>query len=102
MQTALVEILINGEVLNTIVKPVTPAEALVLKSIHGHDCIARPVFNGEITRSNEEEADRLRKIYGDKTFRKVFPGALPRLPISLGEAGVAVEEAPVKTKKKAD
>ena len=100
MQTALVEVLLNGEVLNTVVKPVTPAEAMLLKSIHGHDCIANPVSNGTIDRAPAVEIERLRKLYGVKAFSKVFPGALPRLPISLAEAGINVaEEAPAKKVK---
>ena len=105
MQTALVEVLLNGEVLNTVVKPVTPAEIMVLKSIHGHDCISNPVDNGSIERTASDETERLRKVYGVKAFGKVFPGALPRLPVSMSEAGVdlATETpAPKKAKTKSE
>jgi hypothetical protein len=91
MQTAQVEILINGEVLNTVVKPVTVAEAVILKSLHGSDCLLNPV-------SDKDESDRLRSVYTDKVVRKVFPGSIPSLPKTFSEVGIDVGE-PARSRK---
>lgn len=105
MQTATAEILLNGELSTTVVKPVTAPEAVVLRHLHGNDALVNVKFLEDRSVSNAEEIERLKMTYGDDVFAKVFPGALPSLPVSFAAAGIEAEGVPTaKTfaKSKAD
>jgi hypothetical protein len=102
MQTANIEILLNGELTTTIVKPVTPAEAVILRHLHGDDALINGKALADSSVSNEDEVERLKLVYGDKVFAVCFPGALPKLPATFAEAKVEVEgfAAPKAAKSK--
>jgi hypothetical protein len=88
MQTAIVEILLNGNIQHTTTRRVTPAEIVVLRHIHGDDSVVLPLEIESIKRSNTDEVNRLKAIYGDDVFKAVFPGAMPKVPTDLSEVGV--------------
>jgi hypothetical protein len=73
---------------------VTPAEAALLIKLHrpsaGQMPILQPVAVGEVERSDFEELDRLRKIYGGKTIKAAWPGVTPTLPQAFSDVGVKV------------
>lgn len=100
METALIEVLLNGNVGNTVTKRVTAAEVAILKNIHGEDAVTNAADISKSSRSNAEEVDRLRQFYGKKAVDAVFPGAMPTLPTSLAAVGieVAAERQPRKQK----
>lgn len=104
MQTAQAEILLHGNIGSTVVRIVTPAEVPILRLIHGDDAVVNVVPKEAIKRTNAEEVERLKAFYGEELFAKVFPGALPKLPDTLAEVGVApaeeVEEIQIKPLKK--
>jgi hypothetical protein len=85
MQTAIVEVLLNGSLQNTVVREATAAEIVLLRSIHGDDAVVNVTPIKFQARSQAEEIDRLKKFYGDETFKKVFPGSVPKLPMDLSE-----------------
>jgi len=88
MQTAIVEILLNGNIQHTVTRRVTPAEIVLLKHIHGDDSVVAPVEIESVKRSNTDEVNRLKQQYGDDVFKAVFPGAMPKVPTDLSEVGV--------------
>jgi hypothetical protein len=92
MQTAQAEILLHGNISSTVVRIVTPAEIPILRSIHGDDAVINIEPKGDTKRTNAEEVERLKGFYGDVAFAKVFPGALPKLPMTLAEVGAAAPE----------
>lgn len=94
MQTALIEILLGGELTNTVVKPVSVPEAIILKRLHGDDALRDGKYAGESALGNAEEIDRLKLTYGDRVFESAFPGALPSLPTTFAAAGIEVEGLP--------
>ena len=78
---------------------VTPAEILILQAIHGASAVVniRPVKQDR--RSNNEEWDRLQGTYGRSSdglmdagngelLTKLFPGAMPKLPVTLKDIGM--------------
>jgi hypothetical protein len=101
----------GGSLLHTIpVVDATPAEILILKSIHGDDSTVdiRPTKMAK-TRQ-EDEWDRLSRKYdqgaamaapGDEArslMAKLFPGAVKKLPISLKEIGLGHLMSPASIK----
>ena len=101
MQIAIVEILLNGDVQHTITRPITAAEVLIIRQIHGHDSIVNPTEQVSIKRSNADEIARLKAEYGSTVFAVVYPGAAPKLPETFAETGLVVEEPETKPAKKA-
>jgi hypothetical protein len=101
MQIAIVEILLNGNVQHTVTRPVTAAEILILRQIHGQDAVINPVELSTVKRSNLDEISRLKAEYGSNVFTQVYPGAAPKLPETFAEAGLVVEEPETKPAKKA-
>ncbi|CAB4139232.1 hypothetical protein UFOVP807_12 [uncultured Caudovirales phage] len=91
MQTAIVEILLNGNIQHTTTRRVTPAEIVMLRHIHGSDSVVAPVDVESIKRSNADEVSRLKSVYGDDVFKQVFPGAMPKVPSDLSEVNVEIE-----------
>jgi hypothetical protein len=94
MQTAIVEILLNGNIQHTTTRRVTPAEIVVLRHIHGDDSVVAPLEIESIKRSNTDEVNRLKSVYGDDVFKAVFPGAMPKVPTDLSEVGVEIGAKP--------
>ena len=88
MQTAIVAILLNGNIQHTVTRRVTPAEIVLLKHIHGDDSVVAPIEIESVKRSNTDEVNRLKQQYGDDVFKAVFPGAMPKVPTDLSEVGV--------------
>lgn len=74
--------------------PVTPAEIVILKHIHGDDAVVGIAFNRNTVRSNLQELDRLRAFFGEKVVADVFPGVRPQLPTTLAEAGLIPSDEP--------
>lgn len=101
MQTAVVEVLLKGNVQHVVAKLVTPAEAVVIKFLHGQDAVINPVINGQVKRSNQDELTRLRDEYSSDVITQVYPGAAPRLPDTFADAGIVAEEPETKPAKKA-
>ena len=91
MQTAMFEILLGGEVTNTIVKPLSVPEALIIKRLHGDDALTNGKFIEDSSVSSPEESDRLKLVYGDRVFEACFPGSVPVLPTNFAAVGVEVE-----------
>jgi len=83
--------------------PVTPAEVVILRMIHGPDSvdglkILKPTSD---RRSHAQELARLREFYttrvgddGPPVVDAAFPGAYPQLPITFKEIGFDGEEEP--------
>lgn len=91
--------------------PVTPAEVVVLRAIHGHDAVSnlRPIRKATIDKTpHADELARLRDFYTMKTedersvVDSCFPGAFPRLPLTFAEVGFEIgddEAAPSEDPK---
>lgn len=108
MQICSATIRLAGSVQNTVYKTdITPAEILVLQSIHGGDAVIDIVPIETKQRSQHEEWDRLTGLYdrsgGPDTpdgredvsiVSRLFPGAVKRLPVTLKEIGLEDREAP--------
>lgn len=101
MEIAIIELLLAGNVGNTVHKVVTPGEAAVLRSLHGNDAVvSAKILPG--TRDHATEVDRLRREYGKDVVDKAFGGAVPRLPATFAEAGIPVEAAAETKRRKGD
>lgn len=90
MQISSAEILLAGEINNTVIrKDVTPAEVALLQFIHGAESVIniRPRKNDK--RTHDGEIDRLKSRYGEKVFGEVFSGFTPKLPVYLKDIGLA-------------
>lgn len=68
---------------------VTPAEIVMLRAIHGADAVTGVAKTREGKVLQPAERERLAGRYGAKLFTALFPGALPRLPMTLADAGLA-------------
>jgi len=93
METALVEILLNGNIGNSTTRKVSAPEVAILRHIHGDDAVVNPGEASRSGRSNVEEVERLRRIYGKPVVDKVYPGAMPVLPSTFASVGVETEKA---------
>ena len=101
MQTATITLALGGDTGNTIQKfGVTPSEVAVLQVIHGNDAISDIVIDGEISRTNRAERERLSRNYGkpqaDGTLKApavdmLFPGVAARLYENFSE--MEIEES---------
>lgn len=92
---------------------VTPAEIIVLQSIHGSDSVVDIIPTGAEPRSQHEEWDRLSQKYdrhnsfstpdGDdgSVMSRLFPGAVKRLPVNLKEIGLGDLLPPEKSLEQA-
>lgn len=83
--------------------PVTPAEVVILRRIHGHDAVNNiKILNATSDRrSHEGEMARLREFYtmregdnGPPIVDTTFPGAFPRLPVTFKEIGIDFDDEP--------
>ena len=110
MQLANVMVKLGGDNNNIVPKAgVTPAEILVLRHIHGPDCVIdiRPA-GFDKKRRHEQEYERLSQRYdraagsftataGEErksVMATLFPGALRKLPMTLAEIGEGGAPAP--------
>lgn len=106
MDLATLELRLGGSLANTIMKrDVTPAELIVLRAMHGDECIASIQWQGKKELGSDNELDRLRGIYntknGQELFIKLFPGAAPKMPSTFKEIGYDVtEEGEVRARDK--
>lgn len=69
---------------------VTPAEAVILRAIHGADAVTgfeRVVMD---KREHRAELDRLRQRYGAAAVERAFPGHSPQLPVRFSDIGIDV------------
>ena len=103
MQTVTCEILIGGDLGNTVVKAgISVPEIVLLTALHGVGSVTNMKLEGENVIGNASELKRLSDLYGRDIVTKAFPGANPALPkllIDIGIDDVAVEPEPSKAKK---
>lgn len=109
MQHARCLVRINGDIGNIAAKaPVTPAEIVMLRAIHGADAVSGvALLNGGINdkTSHAEELARLKVIYtaqnedGKAIIDTVFPGHSPTLPTTFDEIGIAINGEEPRTAK---
>lgn len=102
METADCEVRLLGDLNNSVPKQnVTPAEALIIRTIHGPDSIIKLKITGSDKRPHKEEHARLELIYGQSVsdngtfiFSKLFPQQFdPKLPVKFSEIGIEVDES---------
>lgn len=67
------------------------AEIVVLRHLHGADAVVNVSPSRETRLDSRKVRERLVELYGDKAVVECFPGATPRLPATLAEAGVEEE-----------
>jgi hypothetical protein len=101
MQLCNCEIRLNDSAGHTVPKAnVTPAEILVLRAIHGDSAVVNITPTKMDKRGNTEEWDRLQMEYGRSPdglmdagngalLTQLFPGAMPKLPVTLKDIGMA-------------
>lgn len=68
--------------------PVTPAEVVILRAIHGDDAVVRIKPMSMDKREHRAEIERLRIEYGPKVVEHAFPGHSPSLPVSFRDIGI--------------
>lgn len=95
MQTASIILALNGERDNQIPKyNVTPAEALLLRALHGDEAVTEIAINGENEITSRAERTRLFDFYSRANPRggrmcpeldALFPGNAARLPTTFEE-----------------
>lgn len=99
MQTAIVSVLLNGDILNSTPKRVSAAEVPILRSIHGADSVTRAREFEDVEVKDSDEVERLVATYG-AVVREVYQGPVPRLVTSFSEVGISGgEPAPAPEKK---
>lgn len=85
MQTVICEILIGGDMGNTVVKAgITVPEIVILTALHGIGSVTNMRLEGENAIANASELKRLTDTYGRDIVTKAFPGANPVLPEVAG------------------
>jgi len=105
MELAKVEIRLNGSLANTVVRhSVTPAELLVLRELHGDECLASINWQGKVNTTHEQVLENMRSFYntesGKKALERLFPGASPKLPPTFKDIGYDItEEGEIATRK---
>lgn len=93
MELAQIELKLDGEMFNTVVKKdVTPAEMAVYAAMHGEDCLADMQITGvNRERTVQEEIDRLDYIFQHENAKKIisdlYPGMSPRIPVTFLSIG---------------
>lgn len=88
-------------------KPLSAAEIVVLRHLHGADCVTEMKVIGEKPNlSFAVERDRLETLYGDKKIEKVFGvrGVGAKLPreIEIDDAYMAIEDRVLKAQAEDD
>jgi hypothetical protein len=106
MQTVTCEVLLSGDLGNTVIKHnVSVPEIVILTAIHGIGSVANIKLEGTISIGNPQELKRLTDSYGRDVVAKVFPGSNPILPKLLVDIGIdnvelTAEEPKVSKKSK--
>lgn len=78
-------------------------EIVILRHIHGADSVVQiKTVRQSIPTNQRELRDRLAAFYGEKVMLDLFPGIAARLPTTLAEAGIGVEEEPPEEDPAAD
>lgn len=100
METATGRVILDKQGSDVPVSRITPAEVLVLRSIHMNSVGKDPVTNlkvdkEQVKRSGAQEKARLLGKYAKDVIEKMFPGVSPSLPTSFDELPVAGDAAPV-------
>lgn len=94
MQTVTCEILLSGDIGNTVVKEgITVPEIVIMYALHGVGSVKNIKLEGDAAIGNARELERLTATYGRDVVTKAFPGANPTLPKKLVDIGI--EDAPV-------
>ena len=99
MQTAIAEILLQGDMLNTATRRISAAEVPILQSIHGSQSVINFSDFEVSSATNAEEIERLESIYGP-TVRKIYAGPVPRIVTTFAECGVEGFEPPAQVFEK--
>jgi hypothetical protein len=82
---------IGGDIRSVVPKTmVTPAEIMLLQSIHGGDAVTNIRVNGELDATNDQERNRLGEFYGDEKVVNLF-NQFGDLPNTLEAARVPAE-----------
>lgn len=110
MELGNAEVRIGGSLNNSVVKyGVTPSEVQLLQAIHGGlDSVRNIVVTGNVKRSNAEEINRLKLIYGakDKNGNRfvdvLFPGVNVQLLNSFADIGLPEELFDQRAKRQAE
>lgn len=89
MQTVTCEVLLSGDLGNTVIKQnISVPEIVILTAIHGIGSVANIKLEGTISIGNPQELKRLTDNYGRDMVAKVFPGSNPVLPKLLVDIGI--------------
>lgn len=95
MQFARCMVRLSGDAGTVIAKaPVSPAEVLLLRAIHGPDAVENlKLMPGNDRAPHGEEMARLRELYTAQDesgfiVNRLFPGANPRLPVKFSDVGI--------------
>ena len=91
MQRSEVTVRLAGDMNNTVnLSKVSPAEIVILRTIHGEDAIVnvRPVFMDK--EPHQIERNRLAYKYGAAVVDECFPGKLNQLPVTLKDIALEV------------
>lgn len=86
MESANIQIRLNGSSLNVITKKVTPAEAVVLEKLHGPGSLFDFNLSDEHKATDRDERERLVRSYKADVVTSVFPTTVP-LPKTFEAAG---------------
>lgn len=97
MQIVSCEVLLGGDLTNTVVKSnVSIPELAVLAHIHGVGSIQNIKVEGKDSRPTAGERARLVSIFGGQVVDKLFPGAIPQFPKHLRDIGLAADDGDSK------
>jgi hypothetical protein len=100
MQIVSCEVLLGGDLTNTVVKSnVSIPELAVFSHIHGIGSIQNIKVQGKDNRTSASERERLVSIFGEKVVSALFPGAVPTFPKRLSEIGLSDEDEPASKSK---
>jgi hypothetical protein len=101
MELCSATIRLSGSLTNTVFKThITPAEVLILQSIHGEDAVVDCKASGSNRAEHSKEWERLSSIYDNSNgvttpdgenasiMVRLFPGAVKKLPITFHEIGM--------------
>lgn len=86
MESANIQIRLNGSSLNVITKRVTPAEAVVLEKLNGPGSLFDLNLSDEHKATDRDERERLVRSYKPDVVTSIFPTTVP-LPKTFEAAG---------------
>lgn len=102
MQYGKFTINLNDDMVSSVIRHgVTPAEAEVLRALHGYHSVTAIEITETRDTSTTQEMERLQKRFKSKKSRQVlnriFPGSRPRLPINFSD--IDIHNVPTKKSK---